>query len=228
MKNGLPYTRRWIWLYVLIVVLTTAATFIFVYNEISNNLMQHLPDPQASQDATHGKDISASAVKLRVFLLLTGGFFTILLLSILWLRSTIHQINRPIKKLQRAVSRLAQGQLDVTVDISSADEFGRIGAGLNELAANLQELLLYIWKQTGQCTASVEKLDFVSGEIPDDAQAQRADEIIQQLNESIENLKAMAMAYVFYDVSLEGEKALAINHPGKKAPPGAPVIEDET
>ena len=216
------------WLFLLLVVLTTAAAFTFTYNEISNDLDQFLSEvPKTYPDADTAGSMGISGIKLRIFLLLTGELFFILLLSILWLRSAIHQINRPILKLQHAVSRLALGKLNETVDIASTDEFGQIGAGINELAANLQELLLYIWKQTGQCAAIADKIEAISKEIPDEDQAKRAAELTEQLSESIENLREMAKAYVFYDVRLDGEKALAINHPGKKEPPGAPIIEDE-
>ena len=228
MKNGLSYIRRWMWLFLLIVVLTITAAFTFTYNEISNDLDQYSSEVQKTYpDADKAGNMSISGIKLRIFLLLTGTLFFILLLSVLWLRSAIHQINRPIQKLQRAVSHLAQGKLNETVDIGSTDEFGQIGAGINELAANLQELLLYIWKQTGQCAAIAVKIEAISKEITDEPQAKRAAELTEQLSESIENLREMAKAYVFYEVHLDGEKALAINHPGKKEPPDAPLIKDE-
>ena len=228
MKNGLPYIRRWMWLLLLIVIITVTAAFTFVYNEISNTLDVQLLEVQASHRVDQKTDIGISGIKLRIFSLLTGGLLTILLLSILWLRFTLHQINRPIQKLQRSVSHLAQGKLNETVDINSTDEFGQIGAGINELAANLQELLLYIWKQTGQCMAIVEEINANSGKNKNEIQEKSIDGQIKQLIESIENLREMAKAYVFYDVRLEGEKALAINHPGRNAPPGAPLIKDET
>lgn len=215
-------------MFLLIVVLTTTAAFTLVYNEISDVLDLYAGEVTAATAGDTTAEINIAGIKLRVFLLLTGGLLTTFLLSILWLRSAIHQINRPIHELQRAVSRLAHGELNETVDIGSHDEFGQIGAGINELAANLQELLLYIWKQTGQCTAIVKQLNEIVAEIQNEPNARKADELVRCLSESVENLKEMAKAYVFYDVRLEGEKALAINHPGKKEPPGAPIIEDES
>jgi methyl-accepting chemotaxis protein len=228
MNNGFSYIRRWMWLYWLIVALSAAAVFVLVYHEISNTLdMQYLEVPAASHSSDKSPLIGPSSIKLRVFLLLTTGYLFILLISIVWLRSAIHKINRPILKIQRAVSHLAQGKLNETVEIGSSDEFGQIGAGINELAANLQELLLYIWKQTGQCMNILEQIQHHAGDCQGEALTAKADAQIQQLSESIDNLREMAKAYVFYDVRLEGEKALAINRPGKTEPSGAPLTEDK-
>ena len=48
----------------------------------------------------------------------------------------------------------------------------------------------------------------------------RREELVQEVAEAIENLRDMAKVYVFYDVRLEGDQALAINEPGKNAKTG--------
>jgi len=57
--------------------------------------------------------------------------------------------------------------------------------------------------------------------------SQCTDGHILQLKESVENLREMAKAYVFYDVRIEGDKTLAINSPGKTDLPGTEVPADE-
>lgn len=228
MNRGLSYIRRWMWLFLLIVVLTSAAAFIMVYNEISSTLDTYQLEASApSQNNAKAPHVGYSSIKLRILLLLTSGYLFILILSVVWLRSAMRQINRPLQKIQHAVSNLAQGKLNETVDISGADEFGQIGSGINELAANLQELLLYIWKQTGQCMSIIDQVRRNAGDCQEETTSRHADAQIQQLSESIRNLREMAKSYVFYDVRLEGDKALAINRPGKKEPPGVPLAADE-
>ena len=219
-KHGLSHIRSWMWLYLIIVVLTTMAAFVLIYNEISSTLELYASHVQPGLNDP-GPTVHAllNGAKLRLALLLTTTLAAVFLLSVLWLRSAFRQINRPIQKIQRAVSQLAQGKLNETVDIAGGDEFGQIGTGINELAANLQELLLYIWKQTGQCIRVIEQVRRMPG---DDRGASRRtdDELIQrmaQLSEAIENLREMAQAFVFYDVHLFEEQALAINRPGEKA-----------
>ena len=228
MNRGLSHIRRWMWLFLLIVVLTSAAAFIMVYNEISSTLDTYQLEASApSQNNVKASYVGYSGIKLRIILLLTTGYLFILILSVVWLRSAMRQINRPLQKIQSAVSNLAQGKLNETVDISGADEFGQIGSGINELAANLQELLLYIWKQTGQCMNIIDQVRHNAGDCQEEMMRGHADAQIQQLSESIGNLREMAKSYVFYDVRLEGDKALAINRPGKKEPPGVPLAADE-
>jgi methyl-accepting chemotaxis protein len=228
MNNGLSYIRRWMWSLLLIVLLTAALAFILVYHEISSGLdhyqlaasNQTLGDGQAAQPPHSG-------IKLRVFLLLTAGYFSALILSVIWLRTVMRRIHHPLEKIQRAVSNLAQGKLNETVDISSTDAFGQIGSGINELAANLQELLLYIWKQTGQCMHIIDEIAPNGDCRASETATPCTNGHILQLKESVESLREMAKAYVFYDVRLEGDKTLAINSPGKKDLPGTAVPVDE-
>jgi len=151
-----------------------------------------------------------SGIKVHILFILTVSLLAILFLTFAWLRFSVQRINVPVYAIRRAVYRLAQGKLNETVSIDSNDEFGQIGANINELAANLQELLLYIWKQTGQC---ISHLDEIKGH------SNQNDDLIRHIHEltsAVENLREMAKAYVFYDVRLDGEKTLAINNPGQE------------
>ncbi|MDA8138428.1 MAG: HAMP domain-containing protein [Desulfobacteraceae bacterium] len=226
-KNGFSHIRRWLWLYVLLVVLTTLAAYICVYNELTNLLLSPGLLPPGPLDGAHANTVAPSFAKfkLRILFLLTSAFLAILFLSMIWARTALHQIHRPIHAIRRAVTRLAQGKLNETVTLDSNDELGQIGAGLNELAANLQELLLYIWKQSGQCVTILEGIKSDS-RLSDAQGANHLDELTSAIN----NLREMAKAYVFYDVRLDGEQAVAIHQPGNKegsapAPTPGPSIE---
>ncbi len=228
MNNGLSYIRRWMWSLLLIVLLTAALAFILVYNEISSGLDHyHLTASDQTLGNAQAAQTPYSGIKLRVFLLLTAGYFSALILSVIWVRTATRRIHHPLQKIQRAVYNLAQGKLNETVDISGSDEFGQIGSGINELAANLQELLLYIWKQTGQCMHIIDEIAPNGGSRASETANRCTDGHILQLKESVENLREMAKAYVFYDVRLEGDKALAINSPGKEDLPGSKFPADE-
>jgi methyl-accepting chemotaxis protein len=215
-KSGLSHIRRWLWVYVFLVAITTLAAYTFVYHEISAGI---ITSSRAAELNTINSQTSTvpqiSGVRVRVLLLLTAGFLAIVFLSIIWLRMAARFINRPIRTIHHAVFRLAQGRLNETVAIESTDEFGQIGSSINELAANLQELLLYIWKQTGQCMNTLEQMKH----IPEYPERERlsglTDEHLQELTKAINSLREMAKAYVFYDVRLDGEKALAIHQPGQ-------------
>ena len=200
----------------LAVVLTTLACYYFVYYEIITILAHNPGIPAISSSGSIDKSVALTGVMLRVLLVLGAGSLTVLLVSFIWLRIVMRQIHRPMLAIRRALFRLAQGRLNETVTLNSVDEFGQMGAKINELAANLQELLLCIWKQTGQCLTTLEKLQDDSEQHHNCALPEQNIEQLQQVIASIENLREMAKAYVFYDVRLDGEQTLAINAPGQK------------
>ena len=76
-------------------------------------------------------------------IIVTGFVFCALLLSavILFVSS---MIVRPIRKLNTAANQLANGDLDVAVEVSSRDEVGEMAASISQLVARLKTYILYI------------------------------------------------------------------------------------
>ncbi len=218
-KNGFSHIRKWLYIYLVLVLLTTFATYLLIYTQITNTL-----DHEAAHKLTEpahsagGPTLSPwSRLQVRILLLLTGGLVIIGSLGLLWVRFAARRLGRPVRIISRAMSNLAQGRLNETVTIDTPDEFGQIGSGINELAVNLQELLLYIWKQTGHCLALVEHLQNNPDMRHDGRLTLEGLGYLKQLSESIDDLREMSKAYVFYDVRLEGEKTLAVNEPGNSS-----------
>lgn len=54
------------------------------------------------------------------------------------------KITRPIKKIQNGADRLANGDLDVTINISSKDEVGNLAKSINTLTNRLKKYIDYI------------------------------------------------------------------------------------
>lgn len=221
-KDGFSHIRKWLWTYAFIVIIIVFATFLFIYVEVSSSLSAYswtaATDSNASSQSLSLPQLAG--IKIKILLFLSVCLLAVLFFTTVWLRFAIHRINSPVHAIRRAVYRLAQGKLNETVSLTGDDEFGQIGSNINELAANLQELLLYIWKQTGQCIVILDEINH-SPNLHDD---QRFDsEMAKQLKElttAIENLRAMAKSYVFYDVRIDGEQTLAINNPGHNRSPG--------
>ncbi len=188
------------------VILTTLTTYLLTYAEIIRTLSSHM---------TAGNDAPLASLRFRLLMLLSGSALVICVLGYLWIGLATRQLNRPLRIISKALSRLARGKLNETVAIDAPDEFAKIGSGINELAANLQELLLYIWKQSGQCLEQTKQLE-------QDAKAENNTqhdvirlERIQELYTALDDLRNMAKAYVFYDVHLAGDKTLSISEPGR-------------
>lgn len=217
-KNGFSHIRKWLWSYTFVVVIITSTVFGLTSKEIYdllniqnwNGLIDLDPNVQSSLI------VLLSGIKIRILFIMAVGILTIFCFSVAWFRFVLHRINLPIYTIRRAVYRLAQGKLNETVSIESNDEFGQIGANINELAANLQELLLHIWKQTGQCIIHLKDIEQSVSQNGDTSSNADTLKHLEALTSAVENLREMAKAYVFYDVHLDGEQTLAINNPGQE------------
>jgi methyl-accepting chemotaxis protein len=217
-KIVFSHIHAWLLIFWAIVMATTIATCLFLYGEIngvvSAMVMEQLTDEQASFNTASGvraAEQQLAGLKIRIMLLLSGAIFVIGGFGFLWVRLASRRLARPVRVLANALSRLSHGKLNETVTLDTADEFSQIANGINELAANLQELLLYIWKQTGVC---LKKIEYLENSSSSENQYQLPSESLEQiklLNKAVHDLREMAKAYVFYDVYLDGDKTLSIN-----------------
>lgn len=199
------------------VMLTTIAVYLIAYVEITRTLAavyNPLPESETSIVIEQSKQVRFSGLKIRLLLLLSAALLLIGVLGYLWIGLATRQLNRPLRIISRAISRMAKGKLNSTVTISTQEEFNQIATSLNELAANLQELLLYIWKQSGQCLVQLEKLEVDPAHNGDARFTVAQLDHIHQIYKSVGSLRNLAKAYVFYDVHLEGEHTLSISEPG--------------
>lgn len=199
------------------VMLTTAVLYVAIYVEVTSTFSAFESNAQDVPEITTPPTPSSAltGIRLRLLLILTGGIIICTAIGYIWIGLAARQLGRPIRTISQAVSKLAKGQLNDTVAIETSDEFERIGSSINELAANLQELLLYIWKQTGQCLTMLEHIQNNPDLRRDKRLTLESLGYLKQLTESIEDLREMAKAYVFYDVSIEGTQTRAIDEPGE-------------
>lgn len=216
-KYGLSHIRKWLLLYLALVMLTTAVLYLAVYVEVTSTFSAFELNAQAVPKINTPRTPSSTftGIRLRLLLILTGGIIICAIIGYIWIGLATRQLGRPIRTISHAVSKLAKGQLNNTVAIETSDEFECIGSSINELAANLQELLLYIWKQTGQCLTMLEHIQTNPDLRRDRRLTLESLGYLKQLTESIEDLREMAKAYVFYDVSIEGTQTRAIDEPGE-------------
>jgi methyl-accepting chemotaxis protein len=225
------HINKWLLLFWAVVMATTIATFLFMYAEIADTVNTMASAQRTNTDpsshTSHHPDapnVGLAGLKIRLMLLMTGGILVIGGLGFLWIRIASRRLSRPIRVLSHALSRLSRGKLNETVTLDGTDEFSQIAIGINELAANLQELLLYIWKQSGQCLEKIKHLENSGGQ--KDLEQMPAESMmhLRELNKAVHDLRDMAKAYVFYDVYLDGEKTLAINDPNDPSDSDEPSI----
>jgi methyl-accepting chemotaxis protein len=219
-KFSVSYIRRWLVLLLVLVILTTLATYLLTYAEIIRTLSSHMAaSSKAGSLFAISNDAPLAGLRIRLLMLLSGSALVICALGYLWMGLVARRLNRPLRIISKALSRLARGKLNETVAIDAPDEFAKIGSGINELAANLQELLLYIWKQSGQCLEQIKRLEQEAKAENNARHNAILLEHIQELYAALDDLRDMAKAYVFYDVHLAGDQTLANTEPGHFPPP---------
>lgn len=76
--------------------------------------------------------------------MLTVLFVVGVVLIALGMRKTAAQITKPIMELNGTALRLAEGNLDVDLQIDSDDEVGELGNSINETVVRLKEYIAYI------------------------------------------------------------------------------------
>jgi methyl-accepting chemotaxis protein len=220
-KIVLSHIGAWLLIFWAIFLGVTMVTFLVLYCEITSAVNTMASVQMANEHSTTSgtaavplrTDQWLTTIKIRIMLLLSGAVFVIGGLGFLWMRIVSRRLARPVKILSKALLRLSSGNLNETVTLDTTDEFSQIATGINELAANLQELLLYIWKQTGQCLERIESLQNSTDAARQPQLPPESMEQIKQLNRAVRDLREMARAYVFYDVCLDGDKTLAATEP---------------
>jgi methyl-accepting chemotaxis protein len=209
------HMHRWMLYYLVLVMLAMAVLWTLTYIGITATLTSTASSKVLADAAAHGH-LPWSDLKIHLLLLLAGGFLVTACLGYVGYRILARKFEQSADAVLQALEQLARGRLNETVSIETPDEFGRMGASVNELAANLQELLLYVWKQTGKCLTMLEHIHNNPDLHHDRRLTLESLGYLKQLTESVDDLREMAKSYVFYDVSLDGNKTIAINEPGKK------------
>jgi methyl-accepting chemotaxis protein len=101
-----------------------------------------------------GADAHAALDRLRNKIVIMFGVLTIVVAIVLMM--FIKNITTPLQHMVNVVDRINQGDLSQAVEVQSGDEIGQVGATINELATNLQEVAAFTTTTTRDV---LEKLD---------------------------------------------------------------------
>lgn len=80
-----------------------------------------------------------SAVMMLLFVFVTG-----MILVILGMRKTADKIIKPIQELNATAQQLAEGNLEVELNVTSEDEIGELGQSIGATVTRLKEYIVYI------------------------------------------------------------------------------------
>ncbi len=130
----------------------------------------------------------------------------------------IRNIVEPLDLIGKAAQKISDGRLDESVPIRNHDEIGKIGELINDLAANLQEVLLHVWNQTA---ADIAILDDVYNELNTGLCEEISPEIkgqVKSVRQDIDNMQNMVKAFDLYNIRLNNGKVLAhATHAGEES-----------
>lgn len=116
------------------------------------------------------------------------------------------RIGRPMEKMAAAAGRMAEGCLGATIPDHPPNEIGQIGASVNGLAVNFQEVLILVWNQTEDAITKIRRTtrqmtpgcdEHVSPDIMVDLKSAQQD---------LETMQMMVRSFDLYDVAInEGD-----------------------
>lgn len=149
---------------------------------------------------SYEKDVFESAKRADKTFRSTRGITIILLigtivLSVLIATIFVRLIVDPIGKLETATGKIAEGDLEVQLDINRKDEIGNLAGSFNRMAKSLQEAQKRMEQQAEELRAQADKLQKANMELEEKSQIleKQKKEIIEKnldLYTAMEELKA--------------------------------------
>jgi len=213
-KNHTPDFRKKYLIYfipVIFIILLLGIELIYelgsdgLNKKIVESIYSQFPDQANNPDMTEVKNILKS-LHVRAIMVVSILFLCFGVSAILFYRNFV----KPVDKMAKGARRMAGGHLDKLIQVSSDNEITKIGELINDLAINMQEILLHVWNHTAQDIVLLDRIVKVCGtksggngipeEIKDDFRIVRQD---------IEDMQNMVKAFDYYNVRFEKERILA-------------------
>jgi hypothetical protein len=174
--------------------------------EIAESIVRQFPaDDNEFPDMSEVTNI-LERVQYRVILGISVLFLCVIASMYVFMRYFV----RPLDNMGKTVHQMTKGHLDEMVSVCANNEINKIGELINDLAINLQEILLHVWSHTGQDIVLLDRIVEVCGtksggngileEIKDDLRIVRQD---------IEDMQNMVKAFDYYNIRFEKEKIIA-------------------
>jgi methyl-accepting chemotaxis protein len=135
----------------------------------------------AAETAAGNTAIANSSTFMTIVLIVIGMILSIVLG--IFIASTI---KKPVLKIVDASKRMADGDLDVTIDIGTKDEMGDLASAFNRMAANINEVMVNINEATEQVASGSRQVSDSSISLSQGATEQASS--IEELTASIEEI----------------------------------------
>ena len=205
--------KRLLIYFALVVFVTFSVGAQLLYEVGSRRLNNQIAASVVDQLSEHEKDrfdiakVSDVLKKLqyRMILIMAIVMICVIVTMLVFTRNIIE----PLDLIGKAAKKIADGHLDETVPVRNQDEIGNIGELINDLAANLQEILLHVWNHTGD---DIVLLDHICEEVnagQDNGLSKKVKQELAFVRQDIEDMQNMVKAFDYYNIRLDNGRVIA-------------------
>jgi len=152
----------------------------------TNNLIQEMFELRKTNGLNFSKELKASSSSTMVVLITVVT--VIVLLSIVFGVVISRMISKPVSKLVESAEKIADGDLDVIIDIDGKDEIAQLAAAFGKMSDNLNEIMGNIQSASDQVAAGAKQISEISVSLSQGATEQASS--VEQLSASIEEISS--------------------------------------
>ena len=225
-KYAAPHLGNKLWFYFSLVIIVTLPLIASLIYEVGSErlraqivesitgpvnttpLSSTVAAPRTSESGGVGRILKR--LQNRMILVMSAVFLAVIGAIVLFMRRVI----KPLDEIGRAAFKMAHGRLDEPVPVKDRNEIGKIGELINDLAIDLQEILLHVWNHTRQDIVLMERIATNMSSQPDgNGMPMDIKEDFYSVKQDIEDMRDMVKAFNYYEVRLDEEKVLVNEHP---------------
>jgi len=161
------------------------------------------------EKASNSANSSEFTEDLRIRLFVLFGILIASLGSILYLYVT--RVLIPLRKAIHATDAMSKGNLSVTAPVGNNNDIGELGAAINELSANFQEVALLTGVAAGNSFAVIEKIEKTLDEesLTPDADLKQQ---VSAIKRDMQMLCGLVKKFKFYKARFDGLKVKSRGH----------------
>ena len=225
-KYAAPHLAKKIWFYFFLIILVTLPLTASLIYEVGSERLHaqivesisgpvnatSLPSPVSGARTHENGEIGKilKHLQIRMLLVMSGVFLTFFVAIFVFMRRII----KPLDEIGRATFKMAHGRLDEPVPVREHNEIGKIGEFINDLAIDLQEILLHVWNHTRQDIVLMERIAPIMSSQPlGNGLPAKFREDFYLVKQDIEDMRDMVKAFNYYHVRLDEEKVLVNETP---------------
>jgi len=176
-------------------------------DKIQNSITSQISDTVKSNLDMSGVDHILSRLQKRMMVIMLIVFICVVATMLVFIRNIVE----PLDEMGRATKKMAKGHLEEMVPIRTKDEIGQIGELINDLAINLQEILLRVWNHTGQDIVLLDRIAQIISSDKGNGVPEEIKNSLRFVRDDIIDLQDMVKTFDFYQVKIEEERIFMNN-----------------